>query len=99
MTQLYCSFKARSLDEVLRLVSTCISDIRAWMIKNKLKINDDKTELLIISSPHAKLSQDIHLSIGEAEILPSSACKSLGVTLDNHMTMDKQIKSICRSTM
>ena len=71
-TQLYCSFKITSFDEVLHLVNTCISDIRSWMIKNNLKINDNKTELLIVSSPHAKLSIDIQLSIGEAEISPSS---------------------------
>ena len=28
---------------------TCISDIRTWMIKNKLKINDSKTEFLVLS--------------------------------------------------
>ena len=43
------------------------------MIKSKLKINDDKTELLIISSPYSKFSKDIQLSIGQVEISPSSA--------------------------
>ena len=33
-TQLYISFKCKDL---------CISDIRMWMIKNKLQINDSKT--------------------------------------------------------
>ena len=98
-TQLYCSFNIKSFNEVLHLVTNCISDIRSWMIKNKLKINDDKTEVLIISSPHAKFSTDIQLSIGEAEISPSSSCKSLGVMLDKHMDMEKQIKYVCRSTM
>ena len=69
------------------------------MIENKLKINDDKTEFLKISSPHAKISKDIKLSIGQSEISPSSSCKSLGVMLDNHIAMDAQIQYVCRSTL
>ena len=69
------------------------------MIRNKLKINDDKTEFLVISSPQFKLSTDIKIKIGQSEIIPSSSCKSLGVMLDNHMAMDVQIRSVCKSTL
>lgn len=96
-TQIYCSFNLNSMDEVLSTVSACIADIRAWMIINKLKINDDKTEFLLITSPHAKISRDIQISIGQYNISPSSSCKSLGVMFDQHLTMETQIKSICRS--
>ena len=61
------------------------------------KINDDKTELLIITSPHSKFATDLQLSIGQCEITPTSKCKSLGVMLDDHFDMDAQIKNICRS--
>jgi hypothetical protein len=67
--------------------------------KNKLKINDDKTEFLLISSSYSKLSHDIKIAIGNSEITPSTSCKSLGVMLDNHMTMDSQIQNVCRSTL
>ena len=53
----------------------------------------------MISSPHSKLSRDVQISIGQSDITTSSSCKSLGVTLDNHMKMDKHIKSVCRSTL
>ena len=98
-TQLYCSFNVKSLDEVLCSLNKCISDIRSWMIKNKLKINDDKTEFLVITSPQSKLATDIKIAIGQAEITTSSTCKSLGVMLDNNMAMGTQIKSVCRSTL
>ena len=29
-------------------IENCISDIHAWMLIDRLKINDDKTELLVI---------------------------------------------------
>ena len=31
---------------------TAISDVRTWMINNKRKINDNKTEFLVITKPH-----------------------------------------------
>ena len=98
-TQLYCSFDIHSINDVIGSLSTCISDIRSWMIRNKLKINDDKTEFLLITSTHSELSKDITISIGQSEISPSTSCKSLGVMLDNHMVMDAQIQSVCKSTL
>ena len=50
-TQLYISFKCKDPLESLTRLNMCISDIRVWMIKNKLKINDSKTEFIIFRSP------------------------------------------------
>ena len=97
-TQLYCTFEVDSLDDVLTSLCSCISDISSWMIKNKLKINDDKTEFLLVTSPYSKFTKDIQISIGQHNIAPSSSCKSHGVMLDEHFSMDTQISSICRST-
>ena len=69
------------------------------MIMKKLKINDEKTEFLVISSPHSKLSTEIKIAIGNSEITPTKSCKSLGVMLDNHMSMNSQIQNVCRSTL
>ena len=98
-TQLYCSFDIKSLDEVINLMSACISDVRSWMIRNKLKINDDKTEFLLITSPCTKLTDDVYISIGRENISTSKSCKSLGVMFDHHMSMDVQIENVCRSAL
>ena len=42
-TQLYISFKCNTPLASLIKLNNCISDIRVWMINNKLKINDSKT--------------------------------------------------------
>ena len=69
-TQLYCSFDINSPDEALHAITSCISDIRSWMIGEKLKFNDDKTEFLIITSPKAGFSASLQLKISqEIEIL------------------------------
>ena len=54
-TQLYLSFDLNnSCDEIAARsrIESCINDIKIWMTVNKLKSNDDKTELLIISSKY-----------------------------------------------
>ena len=53
-TQLYILFKFKDPLESLTKLNMCISDIRVWMIKNKLKINDSKTEFIIFRSPLLK---------------------------------------------
>ena len=41
-TQLYISFKCNNPLTSLPKINNCISDIKVWMIKNKLKINYSK---------------------------------------------------------
>ena len=45
-TQLYLAFKpdsAASIEAALAAMECCIKEIRAWMLSDKLKINDNKT--------------------------------------------------------
>ena len=49
-TQLYISFKCKDPMESLTKSNMCIPDIRVWMIKYKLKINDSKTKFIIFLS-------------------------------------------------
>ena len=96
-TQVYCSFDINSPSVSATSIPQCVSDIRSWMIKNRLKINDDKTEFLIITAPHVKLPADIELAIGHSQIKPSTSCRNLGVIFDSNMRMNAQIKNISRS--
>ena len=51
-TQLYISFKCNDPLATLPKLNSCISDIRVWMIKNKLKINDSKKKNSLFSDLH-----------------------------------------------
>ena len=53
-------------------MEACLHDIRQWMIRDKLVINDEKTELMMIGT-RVQLAK-VHLStfiVGEAEIIPT----------------------------
>ena len=72
-TQLYISFKCKDPLESLTKLNMCITDIRVWMIKNKLKINDSKTEFIIFRSPRLKQNlSDLFVSVGNIQVSPSS---------------------------
>ena len=49
-TQIYCSSDLLKPQEDLMRITACVSAIRTWRILNKLKINDDNTEFLILHS-------------------------------------------------
>ena len=98
-TQVYCASDFENPQNDLDRINSCISDIRTWMIQNKLKINDGKTEFLIIRSPYASdgIPNQLELSIGEAKVKPQKACRNLGVMFDCHLNMECQIQNICKS--
>ena len=101
-TQLYVSYDLKSPEQLSTAVSKieeCIVDIRLWMSQNKLKLNDDKTELMYFSSRFKKQKVTPHnINIGDHNISPSSKAKNLGVIFDSHLTMEHHISSICRAS-
>ena len=96
-TQIYRSFDLKNPESDLSRISACISDIRTWMIRNKLKVKDDKTEFLIMRSQRINITEEPELKIGQALIAPSESCRNLGVMFDCRMSMEKQISNICRA--
>ena len=100
-TQLYLPFNPSvdNAEDVARTkLECCISDIRMWMTSMKLKLNETKTELLIISSK--KKQSKIHRStimVGNSCIQSSPSVRNLGTTFDSTMTMETQIKNTCQS--
>ena len=86
-TQLYLSFKCDNPSITLSKLNNCISDIRVWMIKNKLKINDSKTEFIVFRSPQAKQDlSGLSVSVGDS------------VIFDQFLNFDDYISGVCRST-
>ena len=66
----------------------CIEDIHNRMLNNKLKLDDDKTEFMIIvtSQQLAKVSIN-SLRVGTATIIPVPSANNLGSWFDSKLTM------------
>ena len=83
----------------LECMHLCISDLRIWMIRNKLMINDSKTEILIISSSFLKQSfDDLNIMVGDRNIISSNSARNPGVIFDKCIKLDYHISSVCKST-
>ena len=78
----------------------CIEDVAEWMANSKLKMNDDKTELMAIGT-RSKVSQVIPnlapMSISGCDIAFSQSVRNLGFYLDETMSMDAHIEYLCPS--
>ncbi|CAH3045909.1 unnamed protein product, partial [Pocillopora meandrina] len=71
-SQVYISFSPNDRAEqlaVVRSMEDCIRDIRLWMLNNDLKLNDDKTEFLIIgTSQQLGKLDNISIRVGDSDI-------------------------------
>ena len=89
-SQLYVAFKPKdtSVNDVIVQVEDCVTEVRSWMLQNRLKLNDDKTELIVFSPKHySHLSQSIRVKVGDAMVTPSTVVRDLGVFLDHRLSM------------
>jgi hypothetical protein len=100
-TQLYVSFNTRDNTaelEALRCVETCLKDIENWMHQNMLKLNTDKTEVMLFTSRHnLKNLSSLTVSVGDCAINPATSVRNLGVTFDQVMDLQQHVNGICRS--
>ena len=97
-TQIWAACKASELPQKLNHLQKCASLIQSWMIDHHLKLNEDKTEFMIISSASvAHTLPSVPLSIGGASIQSSSRTRNLGVIMDSHASMEAHVSAICKS--
>ena len=99
-TQLYVSFENNAPEKrstaVTRL-NTCIGDIHKWLANNMLKLNDDKTELILFTSKHAlKSHPSVAVTVGEQHVRPATSIRNLGVIYDQPLSMIQHVNSVCR---
>ena len=83
-TQLYLRFKPDDTtcqNDAINAMNKCVDDLRNWMITDKLMINDDKTEFLLLGTRQqlAKINTACSITVGEYDIDPSLCVRNLGV--------------------
>jgi len=68
---LYLSFDLSEAQFAIAKLDHCLSDIHDWMAANILKLNDDKTVLVLFGHPKslAKI-HDFELSAGSMKVKP-----------------------------
>ena len=101
-TQLYLAFKPGDHPNETAAGSpilSCIRDVQNWMLMDRLKLNPDKTEFLILGT-RQQLEKVItsHLVVGESRISPSTKVKNWGSWFDSNLDMLNHVNNICISS-
>ena len=87
------------ISELLHSMLSCIGDVNSWATANMLKLNDNKTELLLVTSKRTKHLHSLPTSvtIGNAQVPFKQSVKKLGLTLECHLTMNAHVINITRT--
>ena len=98
-SQAYILCEPTSPENEVSTLEACVSEVRMWMVQNQLKLNDGKTEFMIIGKK-SSLSKvpETHVTIGCEDITGSSTVRNLGVSMDKEMATTQHINNVCKSS-
>ena len=99
-TQIYVSFPPGGDEQpdALNCLHSCIEEIGQWSRSNLLKLNDQKTDVVVFGTKHKlPLMKDIRITIGGSTMSSSSHVRNLGVIFDSTLSMTNHISAICRT--
>lgn len=91
---IYSSFKPQTLSEhrTIEDQEDCLQSVKCWMSKNRLKMNDEKTEFIMIGH-HSQLRkcETTKITVGTTAISASDCIKYLGVFVDQELSFKQHI--------
>ena len=84
-------------ERALAAMSDCIRDLRAWMISDKLMINDGKTDVLLLVGTRQQLQKvNINaITVGSSRVTPCTSVRNLGAWFDSQLTMNTHVDKVC----
>ena len=66
--------------EALDAIENCIADVRSWIINDKLMLNDDKTEFLVIGTSKQLSKVSVNsIRVGDVDVTPRTFGKKSGL--------------------
>ena len=94
---LYVSFSPADdtgQSDAIAAMEQCILVIRNWMCQNRLMLNKDKTEFLLIGTKQQLAKVNVqHIKVGNANIIPQPTVKDLGVLKSNLSVVNHSTKT------
>lgn len=96
-SQLYIVLKRNNRAIALEKLELCIDDVMTWIVRNMLKCNPPKTEVIHFYSRYMPAECIPSVKVGGLQIETVNEVKDLGVTLDSNLTFKSHIKNVCRS--
>ena len=76
----------------------CVQDMDAWMLSNKLKLNKDKSEVLVISSSYRPRPPLCSVDIRDETVSCSPSARNIGVIFDQSLCMVPHVNAVFPSS-
>ena len=76
-----------NIDEAKHRLLSLLSDLKIWMARRKLKLNDGITETIVIWGNRTNVSVANFgvMSFGDTQLVPWESAKNLGVVLNSSL--------------
>ena len=106
-SQLYIGFKAADINQVTDItgrIENCLEEFKRWMTSNFMMLNEKKTELILLGTKHTMTNTPpLNIVVNGIGITSTSwededKGKSLGIKLDENLSMQRQIASVRKTT-
>ena len=96
--QIYLELDSRNFDCIIIELANCLEAVQAWMGNNKLKLNPDKTEFIMIGDNQIRrsLKSSFPVSFLGNIMEPAESVKNLGVILTAENSMQRHVVNLCR---
>ena len=97
-TQVYKLFGLHDCLSSILCVEKCVSDVKTWMTSNKLQMNEDKTEVLLVTAQRVVNLQQLpeFMNINGTCVKLSSSVRNFGVSLDSTLSLHQHVINVCR---
>ncbi|KAF7246057.1 ATPase WRNIP1 [Varanus komodoensis] len=94
-TQLYLSFSTDP-GEAVPVLNWCLAEVMGYMRANKLKLNPDKMEVLLVGGSSSWVG-DLGLVLNGVALPLKDRVRSLGVLLDPELSLEAQMTVVARN--
>jgi hypothetical protein len=83
--------KAESIPEAENIMNAELSKISAWARENKLKFNEKKLQVMLMTRRKRKENKEVEIYLNDKPLIQVRSIKYLGIIFDHKLTFREQI--------
>ena len=98
-TQLCIPLSPANFSDSLQKLKNCLKNIQTFMFTNKLKLNPDKTEFILIGSQknRKQLLPHFPINILGNQVSPTQSIRNLGLVFDSNLNFSNHVSQVIKS--
>ena len=91
--QLYISFKKKNALIIASMMERLVEDIENWMTSNMLKLNGDKSDIMVLNGSRRTRIELPPITICDESVFKSDSTTLLGVEVDSTLSLKNHVKN------